>query len=135
MTLLCTASQISPGHQPSGQSQGWRAKRMPSGQVAQPDKKLRGSPIAHRNPIMQHSLLLSLTSFFPHELQSLKSKPDQKTEGLWMSPFRCKFSSVSPKVVRKKKERKREKDEILQLCLETKPRVEAASLSVVGLCS
>ena len=48
MTLLCTASQISLGHKPSGQSQGWRAKRMPSGQVAQPDKKLRGLPVAQQ---------------------------------------------------------------------------------------
>lgn len=86
MILLCTASQISLGQKPSGQSQGWRAKRMPSGQVAQPDKKLRGLPVAqHRHPIIQQSLLLSLTSIFPqpgytgntHALRSLKANQEQ----------------------------------------------------------
>lgn len=32
------------GYMPSGQSQGWHAKRMPTGQVAQPDKMLHGLP-------------------------------------------------------------------------------------------
>ena len=64
MILLCAVSQISLGHTPSGQSQGWHAKRMPSGQVAQPDKRLHGLPVAlHIRPTVQQPLLFSLVSF------------------------------------------------------------------------
>lgn len=79
-----------PGHLPSGQERGRRAKRMPSGQVVRPDKMLcrfNTHPTIERPPL--------LCAAAHSNTNVLKGKPQKPSCDLDRTPPRCENSSLA----------------------------------------